>query len=116
MDNARRCRRYHGNLQFRLAVNLRNRVYAAMTRGYRAGSAVRDLGCTIPELIAHLEAQFTEGMSWENFGAWHLDHKTRLSWFDLTNREQFLRAAHYTNLQPLWAADNISKLNRWEDQ
>jgi hypothetical protein len=78
--------------------------------GAKAGSAVRDLGCTIPELMVYLEARFQEGMSWENYGAWHLDHIKPLVLFDLTDREQFLQAAHYTNLQPLWAATTSASM------
>jgi len=47
-----------------------------------------------------------------SYTGWHIDHKKALANFDLTDREQFLQAMHYTNLQPLWAKDNISKLNR----
>jgi hypothetical protein len=72
------------------------------------------LGCSIPELMVHIEARFTDGMSWDNYGAWHLDHIKPLILFDLTVREHFLKAAHYTNLQPLWAADNISKHAKYE--
>jgi hypothetical protein len=50
-------------------------------------------------------------MSWSNWSlkGWHIDHIKALSKFDLTNREQLLEACHYTNLQPLWAAENMSK-------
>jgi hypothetical protein len=48
-------------------------------------------------------------MSWANYGEWHIDHKTPLSSFNLQDREQFLKAVHYTNLQPLWALDNLRK-------
>ena len=75
------------------------------------GSAVRDLGCSVEELKRHLEKQFQPKMNWENYGlyGWHIDHIKPLVNFDLTNREQFLEACHYTNLQPLWAEDNLSK-------
>jgi hypothetical protein len=77
----------------------------------RSGSAVRDLGCTIPELRAHLEKQFQLNMTWKNHGlyGWHIDHIKPLVKFDLTNRDQFLQACNYTNLQPLWAAQNLCK-------
>jgi hypothetical protein len=81
----------------------------AIRRGWKAGSAVRDLGCTIPEFMNYIGLKFKPGMSWDNHGKWHLDHIRPLSSFDLTNREQFLRAAHYTNYQPLWARENMAK-------
>lgn len=94
---------------FKVKQNLRTRLRKALQRGTKTGSAVRDLGCSIDELKTHLESQFQEGMSWENYGEWHIDHIKPLAKFDLTDREQFLQACHYTNLQPLWADDNISK-------
>lgn len=48
-------------------------------------------------------------MTWENWGAWQLDHIRELALFDLTDRAQFLEACHYTNYQPLWMADNLAK-------
>ena len=67
------------------------------------------LGCTSSELRAHLERQFLPGMSWENRSEWHIDHIIPLASFDLTDPVQRNRASHYTNLQPLWAADNLRK-------
>lgn len=95
--------------EFRLARLLRNRLYCALMGNFKAGSAVRDLGCTIPELRVWLEAKFQTGMTWENQGAWHIDHIVPLAKFDLTDREQLLQACNYTNLQPLWATDNLQK-------
>lgn len=95
--------------QTHLAYILRNRLYQATRNDQKAGSAVRDLGCSIDYLKQHLELQFQEGMTWENYGLWHIDHKKPLASFDLTDREQFLEACHYTNLQPLWAIENLSK-------
>ena len=78
----------------------------------KAGSAVKDLGCTLMELMDHLESKFQDGMNWENYGEWHIDHIKPLSMFDLTNEEDFKIAVHYTNLQPLWAIDNLKKSNK----
>lgn len=75
----------------------------------KAGSAVKDLGCTLLELMDHLESQFQEGMNWDNYGEWHIDHIKPLANYDLTNEEEFKEVVHYTNLQPLWAIDNLSK-------
>jgi len=67
------------------------------------------LGCTSSELRVHLERQFLPGMSWDNRSEWHIDHIVPLASFDLSDPVQRNRASHYTNLQPLWAADNIRK-------
>jgi len=104
-------KRRQNNLSIRLASNLRSRLHHAIRGNFKAGSAVKDLGCTIEELKAYLEAKFEPGMDWDNWGryGWHIDHIQPLASFDLTDREQFLVAFHYTNLQPLWASDNIRK-------
>jgi len=102
---------------FRLACALRERLGVAIRQGNKSGSAVRDLGCTIPELKAWLEAKFYphpetgEVMTWDNWSptGWHIDHRKPLKSFDLSDREQLLRACSYTNLQPLWAFQNLAK-------
>lgn len=106
--------RYKNDLQYRLTKSLRGRLSHAIKGKIKGGSAVRDLGCTIEELIIHLEKQFQSGMTWENwnYGGWHIDHIVPLSYFDLTNQEQVKIACHYTNLQPMWALENIKKSNK----
>jgi hypothetical protein len=106
-----RARRRQEDVQFRLATVLRARLHNALCGNFKSGSAVRDLGCSIAELKAHLESQFEPGMTWDNWAVdgWHIDHIIPLAAFDLTDREQFKQACHYTNLRPLWAAANISK-------
>lgn len=83
----------------------------AVRSGAKAGSSVRDLGCSIEDFKNYIETKFVPGMDWENWSrdGWHLDHIRPLSSFDLTDRNQFLKAVHYTNFQPLWAKDNLSK-------
>jgi hypothetical protein len=102
------------NIQFKLSTNLRGRLNKAIKGNYKSGSAVKDLGCTIDELKLYLESKFQEDMSWDNWtkDGWHIDHIRPLSSFDLTNREEFLQACHYTNLQPLWAKDNFAKKDK----
>jgi hypothetical protein len=70
------------------------------------------VGCTIEELWIHLEKQFKPGMTKENHGKWHVDHIKPCSSFDLTKASEQRECFHYTNLQPLWASENLSKGNR----
>ncbi len=67
------------------------------------------LGCTIEKFWVHLEEKFTKGMTQENYGEWHVDHIKPCASFDLTDPEQQSECFHYTNLQPLWAIDNLKK-------
>jgi hypothetical protein len=85
-----------------------------LKKNAKSGSAVRDLGCSIEQLKQHLESKFQTNMSWNNYGptGWHIDHIIPLSKFNLSIREELLKACHYTNLQPLWAIDNICKGNK----
>lgn len=107
--------RLSANPQSRLSRNLRSRITTALRRATKGGSAVRDLGCTVPELMVKLEAMFAPGMTWENHGSkWHVDHVKPLILFDLTVRSEFLKACHFSNLQPLWAEDNLRKGARYE--
>lgn len=104
--------------QGRLRIILRSRLCSAIKNGYKAGSFVRDLGCTIEQLRAYLEEQFKPGMTWDNWAldGWHIDHIKPLTSFDLTDREQFKKACHYTNLQPLWAEENFSKQDKTPEE
>lgn len=66
---------------------------------------------TRDQLIRHLEQQFTNGMSWDNFGDWHIDHITPLSSFDISSEDDpNLKSAWcLSNLRPLWAEENLRK-------
>jgi hypothetical protein len=104
--------RYKNDLQYRLKVILRNRLLKSIKTNAKVGSAVSDLGCSIDQFKQYLESKFQPGMTWENYNKWHIDHIVPLSNFDLTNRQQFLKACHYTNLQPLWAEENLEKSDK----
>lgn len=105
------------DINYKLADLLRTRIRSAIKNNQKAGSAVSDLGCSIQEAKQYLESKFYhhpitgERMTWDNRGlyGWHIDHIIPLISFDLSDREQFLKACHYTNLQPLWSEDNLSK-------
>ncbi len=103
--------RRRNDICFNITCGLRIRLNKALERGQKTGSAVKDLGCSIEDFKTYIENKFLPGMSWNNRGrcGWHLDHVIPLSSFDLTDRTQFLKACHYTNLQPLWSNDNIKK-------
>ena len=70
------------------------------------------IGCSIGELKEHIEKQFKEGMTWENKGEWHIDHIIPIKYGN-PSLEEVIERLHYTNLQPLWAGENISKGNRY---
>lgn len=102
------------DITYKIKVNLRSRLYQAIRNQYKSGSAIADLGCTVEAFKSHIETLFKPGMTWDNWGihTWHLDHKKSLHSFDLNDPVEFRKACHYTNLQPLWAKDNISKSNK----
>lgn len=85
-------------------ITLKNKGYSKTSRTHQI------LGCTFEELKAHLESKFSAGMSWANFSEWHIDHVIPIS---LAKTEaDVVRLNHYTNLQPLWAKDNLLKSNK----
>ena len=108
------CQRLQTDVNFKLSKRLRSRLNSAIKNSQKVGSAVKDLGCSIEELKKHLEAQFQPGMSWNNwsFEGWHIDHIKPLSKFNLTDKEEFIKACHFSNLQPLWSGDNLKKGNK----
>jgi guanylate kinase len=74
------------------------------------------LGYSIDDLKSHLESQFTEGMSWDNYGEWHIDHIRPESWFNYSSIEDgdFKKCWSLDNLQPMWADENLKKNNLYE--
>ncbi len=99
------------NIKVRLKCNLRSRLSHALHGNYTRGTVMKLVGCSLQHLKDYLESQFTEGMTWDNYGlvGWHMDHIIPCASFDLTNEEEQRKCFHYTNLQPLWAKDNLRK-------
>jgi hypothetical protein len=95
--------------KYKLKRNLRNRLYYALqkTQWKKNTKFTSYIGCSLEELKSHLEKQFTIGMSWDNYGEWHVDHIMPLD--SAETEEQLYTLCHFTNLQPLWGEDNWSK-------
>ena len=108
-------KRYDNDIEFRISSILRSRLGQAIKHEFKIGSAIKDLGCSIADLKSYLESKFLTGMTWDNYGldGWHIDHIKPLSAFNLSDRKQILEACHYSNLQPLWAKDNLSKRDKY---
>ena len=96
------------------SLSARLRTLLFNSAAVKAGQIERICGCTREQLAAHLEAKFTEGMSWDNYAEWHIDHIRPCASFDLTDETQQRECFHFSNLQPLWALDNLLKSDHWE--
>jgi hypothetical protein len=107
--NQKRRQKRKRNINFRLRTIISNRIRMALSRGSKNSTAYDLTGCSWEHLKLYLESRFTVGMSWDNFGEWHIDHIKPCCSFDLTDIEQQKLCFHYTNLQPLWAIDNLKK-------
>jgi hypothetical protein len=100
---------------FKLAVNMRSRLRIFMKKSSKikkTNKTFEYVGCSPEQLKEHIEKQFVNGMNWENYSlhGWHIDHIIPLS--SAKTDEDVYKLCHYTNLQPLWAKDNISKGNK----
>ena len=114
LTTQRQNRRYKEDPLYRLKKVMRTQCHKTvkcLALGKKPLQTFEWVGCSPEELKAHLESLFTEGMSWENYGEWHADHIRPISSFSLTEWKQ---VNHYTNLQPLWAEDNLKKGDKWE--
>ena len=105
--------------KYKLKRNISHLIRESFKRACGGGfvknsKSLKILGCTITEFIEHLQSLFTEGMTLENHGnceeCWHIDHKIPIS--SAKTEEDIIRLNHYTNLQPLWRDDNLSKSNK----
>lgn len=99
-----------------ILYKLKTRCRCRITLFFRNHKIVKNkkfhelLGCSIETLKSHLSSKFKEGMNWDNYGKWHMDHIIPLS--SAKTEEEVYKLCHYTNLQPLWAADNLKKGNK----
>jgi 5-methylcytosine-specific restriction endonuclease McrA len=119
MRNAEYKRRYRIKFpEYRILENVRSLIYQTLRNNIKSGHTEELLGCSVEELYAYLESLFQPGMTWDNWGrgGWQIDHIIPLDYFDFSDPEQQKRAWHYTNLQPLWAIDNLRKSNKIEER
>jgi len=110
-SNYMKLRRFN-DANFRLLGCLRGGLYKCLKGLLKNHKTVDYIGCSIEELWIHLESKFQEGMIKDNYGLWHVDHIKPLSSFnfnDVDKEYQLKLAWNYSNLQPLWAKDNLKK-------
>ena len=97
-----------------LAVVLRNVIIANGSKKASQDGRAPRLSRLHEAMRPWLEAQFLPGMTWDNHGEWHIDHIRPCASFDFSDPQQQKECSHYSNLQPLWAKDNLSKSDKWE--
>ena len=100
------------DVEFTLITNMRSRIcnYLNSKNISKNNKTFYIVGCTPKQLKEHLEKQFVDGMSWDNRKDWHIDHIVPLS--SAKTEEELIKLFHFSNLQPLWAIDNIKKSNK----
>lgn len=102
-----------GRLNRYFASRIRTRIYCVLKGIKKSARTTILLGCSIEQLRTHLASRFKRGMNWNNYGtAWHIDHIIPCHSFDLSKEHDQRKCFHYSNLQPLWSKDNLSKAKR----
>lgn len=108
--------KYRLDPQTKIAEKLRAQMRRLITNRHivKNSNVAKYFGCSIGEFLRYIESKFQEGMNWENRGydGWHLDHVVPCSHFDLTKEEEIKKCFHYTNIQPLWKDQNLTKGTR----
>ncbi len=107
--------KYKNDNSYRLNMNISRAIRLSLNGKKKGHKWVSLVNFTLDSLIKHLESQFKPGMTWENYGEWHIDHIIPISYFNITdfNCEDFKKCWSLNNLQPLWAKDNLTKGNRF---
>lgn len=102
-----------GMVELRLRGRLRKAIARHASKEMKAASTMNLVGCNRKQLKEYIESKFLPGMSWENSHLWHIDHRKPVALFDLTTEAGQRACFHYTNLQPLWAPQNLRKGKRY---
>lgn len=97
---------------YKLKFTLRCRIYTALQRKswQKNGTTEQLVGADCVMVKKHIEGLFKDGMTWENHGEWHIDHIIPLA--SAKTEDEIRKLFHYTNLQPLWAEDNLRKRDK----
>jgi len=105
------------DINFKIRHCLASRLIEAIKENWKSGHTLELLGCSIEFLKKHLEAQFKEGMNWDNHNkqGWEIDHIRPCASFDFNKESEQRKCFHYTNLQPMWAEENLKKSDKWEE-
>jgi hypothetical protein len=104
-------KRYMSDANYKAKKTLRRKLLYVLFRKCKDTTCVDLTGLCREELILHIQSLFKNGMSWSNHGKWEIDHIVPCSKFDLSKKEEAKKCFYYTNIQPLWAYDNIKKSN-----
>lgn len=94
---------------YKLKCRLRSRIFSAFKRRNYVKNGTTELMLGVPYEIVkkHIERKFKKDMTWNNYGKWQIDHVIPL--ISANTEQELEKLCHYTNLQPLWAFDNIGK-------
>jgi hypothetical protein len=110
-------KRHRDTINGTIVNRVRSRIAVALRQGYtKSASTLSLIGCSIPEFKNHLESQFQDGMSWENFSEWEIDHRVPLSAFNLADPHQQKLAFNFENCQPMWKRSNREESDRVEGE
>ena len=108
--------RKHNDPTYKFIANFRTAIYTVLKENNmdKYGHYFDILKYSPEELVVHLENQFTEGMEWDNYGEWHVDHRLPITSFKFkeVGDNEFMRCWELNNLQPMWGDENISKSNK----
>jgi hypothetical protein len=100
------------DIKFKILSYLRRRLNLALKGNPKSSTTMNLVGCSIEQLKKYLASKFIKGMSFSNYGKWHIDHIRPCASFDLSKESEQKKCFHYTNLQPLWAKDNLKKKDK----
>jgi hypothetical protein len=118
INNKKRYKESLDKSDFRLRMSISSLIgYHLKNSGAKktSNSKLDMLDFSIEELKNHLSNMFENGMTFDNYGEWHIDHIIPCSWFDLSDEYQFKQCWRLENLKPMWASQNCSKMNRYSE-